>query len=213
MPRSPPSTSFSQSGADASVRASSRKLPAKANPGAGLAIPDLRAQLHDMDTQALDLKLAGMTCAACAARIEKVLNRVEGVHADVNFANETAHVEFDQAKATTDALIEAVRNAGYDAAPAVDPFTQPDAEAKAERERYRRELRVFIVSAVLTAPFIVEMLTMAIGGHAERLACDGWFSLDCHRDCKYHGNAGRREPRPKTIKVPSHTSNVVETNR
>jgi len=120
-----------------------------------------------MDTQALDLKLAGMTCAACAARIEKVLNRVEGVHADVNFANETAHVEFDQAKATTDALIEAVRNAGYDAAPAVDPFTQPDAEAKAEGERYRRELRVFIVSAVLTAPFIVEMLTMAIGGHAE----------------------------------------------
>ena len=120
-----------------------------------------------MDTQAVDLKLAGMTCAACAARIEKVLNRVDGVHADVNFANESAHVEFDRAKATTDALIEAVRNAGYDATPAADPFTQPDDESKAEGERYRAELRVFVVAAVLTAPFIVQMLTMAFGGHTE----------------------------------------------
>ena len=120
-----------------------------------------------METEAVDLKLAGMTCAACAARIEKVLNRVDGVRADVNFATESAHVEFDGAKATTDALIEAVRNAGYDAAPAVDPFTRPDEEAKAEGERYRRELRVFAVSAALTAPFIVQMVTMAMGGHAE----------------------------------------------
>ena len=120
-----------------------------------------------METAAVDLKLAGMTCAACAARIEKVLNRVDGVRADVNFATESAHVEFDRAKTTTDALIEAVRNAGYDAAPAVDPFAQPDEEAKVEGDRYRRELRVFAASLALTAPFIVEMLTMAIGGHAE----------------------------------------------
>jgi Cu+-exporting ATPase len=45
-----------------------------------------------MQTEALDLKLAGMTCAACAARIEKVLNRVDGVRAEVNFATESAHV-------------------------------------------------------------------------------------------------------------------------
>src|SRR5512141_1612849 len=120
-----------------------------------------------METQAVDLKLAGMTCAACAARIEKVLNRVEGVHAEVNFATESAHVEFDRAKATTDALIDAVRNAGYDASPAVDPFTQPGDESKAEGERYRSELRVFVVSAALTAPFSAQMLAMAAGVHAE----------------------------------------------
>jgi Cu+-exporting ATPase len=120
-----------------------------------------------MESQAVDLKLAGMTCAACAARIEKVLNRVEGVRAEVNFATESAHVEFDRAKATTDALIDAVRNAGYDASPAVDPFTQPDDQAKAEGERYRREFRLFVVAAVLTAPFVVQMLAMAAGGHAE----------------------------------------------
>ena len=120
-----------------------------------------------MDTQAVDLKLDGMTCAACAARIEKVLNRVDGVRAEVNFATESAHVEFDRAKATTDALIDAVRNAGYDASPAVDPFTQPDDESKAEGERYRRELRVFLVSAVLTLPFIAQMASMALEMHTE----------------------------------------------
>ena len=48
----------------------------------------------------IDLQLTGMTCAACAARIEKVLNRADGVRAAVNFATETAQVEFDADKAT-----------------------------------------------------------------------------------------------------------------
>ena len=45
-----------------------------------------------MTTRAVDLRLTGMTCAACAARIEKVLNRAPGVTAEVNFATETARV-------------------------------------------------------------------------------------------------------------------------
>ena len=100
-----------------------------------------------METQALDLQLTGMTCAACAARIEKVLNRADGVHAAVNFATETAHVEFDPASATPESLIETVRKAGYDAALAVDPFAQPEQDAQAEALRYRRELSRFVVSA------------------------------------------------------------------
>ncbi len=58
------------------------------------------AIFRTMEARALDLQLTGMTCAACAARIEKVLNRADGVHAAVNFATETAHVEFDADKAT-----------------------------------------------------------------------------------------------------------------
>jgi len=54
-----------------------------------------------METRGLDLQLTGMTCAACAARIERVLNRTEGVRAAVNFATETAHVDFDAARATS----------------------------------------------------------------------------------------------------------------
>ena len=44
----------------------------------------------------LDLPLSGMTCAACAARIEKVLNRLEGVKASVNFATEHARVKLNR---------------------------------------------------------------------------------------------------------------------
>ena len=118
-----------------------------------------------MQTSALDLKLSGMTCAACAARIEKVLNRTEGVRAAVNFATETAHVEFDADKASAQTLIDAVRSAGYDAAPAVDPFAQPEHEAQDEARRYRAELSRFAIAAVLTLPLVAQMTAMAIGRH------------------------------------------------
>jgi Cu+-exporting ATPase len=110
-----------------------------------------------MTHRALDLTLTGMTCAACAARIEKVLNRAPGVKAGVNFATETAHVEFDPARITQEGLIEAVRRAGYDAKPAVDPFAAPDEAARLEARRYRRDLALFAFAALLTLPLVVQM--------------------------------------------------------
>ena len=59
-----------------------------------------------------DLRLTGMTCASCAAKIEGGLNGLEGVAATVNFAVEQAHVEHDPAVGT-DALIRAVASTGY----------------------------------------------------------------------------------------------------
>ena len=128
-----------------------------------------------MATSAVDLQLTGMTCAACAARIEKVLNRTAGVHAAVNFATETAHVEFDAASVTPEALIESVRKAGYDAAPAVDPYAQPGQDARAEADRYRRELSRFVIAAVLTAPLVLQMFTMAADRHD--LALPVWLQF------------------------------------
>ena len=78
-------------------------------------------------------RLTGMTCAACAARIEKVLNRAAGVHAEVNFATETAHVEYDAGKATPQDADR--RRAGARATTrrrAPDPFAQPEQEAIAQ---------------------------------------------------------------------------------
>jgi Cu+-exporting ATPase len=67
----------------------------------------------------VDLAVEGMTCASCVARVEKRLNRVPGAQATVNLALETAHVEVapaeDGSTPTTEALVEAVRAAGYDA--------------------------------------------------------------------------------------------------
>ena len=113
----------------------------------------------------IDLRLSGMTCAACAARIEKVLNRAPGVRAAVNLATESAHVEYDGDQATPQTLIEAVRQAGYDAAPAVDPFAQPEHDAAIEAQRYRRDLARFGVAALLTTPFVIQMILMAFGRH------------------------------------------------
>ena len=59
-----------------------------------------------------DLRLTGMSCASCAAKIEGGLNRLDGVAATVNFAVEQAHVEHDPAVGT-DALIRAVASTGY----------------------------------------------------------------------------------------------------
>lgn len=84
----------------------------------------------------VDLAIEGMTCASCVARVEKKLNRLPGVEATVNLPLESAHVRIDLsdegADATdTDALVAAVRSAGYDATvtrsstPAGRPPTAP----------------------------------------------------------------------------------------
>jgi len=65
-----------------------------------------------------ELELEGMTCAACAARIEKRLNRLDGVEAAVNFATESARVAYDPARTGAEDLFAAVEAAGYGAVPA-----------------------------------------------------------------------------------------------
>lgn len=111
----------------------------------------------------IDLPISGMTCAACAARIEKTLNRMPEVRAAVNFATEKAHVEYPAGHVTPDDLIAAVRKAGYDAQL---PTDDGDAVRKAERlATYRKDLRLFTISAALTLPFLALMLYMLTGQH------------------------------------------------
>jgi P-type Cu+ transporter len=73
----------------------------------------------------VDLDITGMTCASCASRIERKLNKLDGVTASVNYATERAHVSAPE-EVSTDALIETVRQAGYDASlPAAEPTSEP----------------------------------------------------------------------------------------
>ncbi|MER0216947.1 MAG: heavy metal translocating P-type ATPase [Nitrosomonas sp.] len=65
----------------------------------------------------IELPVEGMTCAACAARIEKNLNKLPGVEAAVNFANEKAHVNFDANQVNTETLIKTIEKAGFHIAP------------------------------------------------------------------------------------------------
>jgi len=77
-----------------------------------------------------DLVIGGMTCASCAARVEKKLNKLDGVTATVNLATETAHVSFPDALTVAD-LIATVERTGYTAALPARRAAAPEAGADA----------------------------------------------------------------------------------
>ena len=64
----------------------------------------------------VELPITGMTCASCANRIERKLNKLDGVTASVNYATEKARVEFDPGTVAPEQLVAAVEAAGYQAA-------------------------------------------------------------------------------------------------
>ncbi|MGZ5161214.1 MAG: heavy metal translocating P-type ATPase [Burkholderiales bacterium] len=121
-------------------------------------------QIAHPSQDTVDLALEGMTCAACASRIEHVLNRLPGVSANVNFAAEKARVRYTTNDSNLEQVIAAVRKAGYDAHP-IDPSGRADEIARHEA-CYRHELTRFYISLALTLPFIAQMFAMFIGaGH------------------------------------------------
>ena len=71
---------------------------------------------YDTIKEKVELELSGMTCAACATRIEKTLNKIPGVsQATVNFAMETAHVEYNPAEVSVPDMQQRVEKIGYKA--------------------------------------------------------------------------------------------------
>ncbi|HEX2495347.1 MAG TPA: heavy metal translocating P-type ATPase [Gaiellaceae bacterium] len=98
----------------------------------------------------LRLAIGGMTCASCAARVERKLNTLEGVDATVNYATEEAAVSFDRSSVDVDALVEAVEAAGYSAAPSASVDTEQASETT--HTSLRRRL---VVAALLSAPLTV----------------------------------------------------------
>jgi Cu+-exporting ATPase len=105
----------------------------------------------------IDLKLKGMSCAACAARIEKKLNKTEGIKkAVVNFATEKASVEYDSSRVKVSDIIKAVEALGYNAEQAGEVSRDREKE---QREKEIKRLRMeLIVSAVLSSPLVMAML-------------------------------------------------------
>ncbi len=95
-------------------------------------------------SERVQLDIEGMTCASCAARIERKLNKLEGVEATVNYATEQASVAYDPEHVTLADLVVAVEAAGYG--------VRRGAEAGASDETIRLRL---VVATVLTAPLTV----------------------------------------------------------
>ena len=117
--------------------------------------------------QSLDLAISGMTCAACATRIEAVLGKLPGVSANVNFATEKASIRYVPGLADAGAMIAAVRRAGYEAREATSDSRAADKARKAAA--YRAELKRFWISVVLTLPLVAQMGAMFTGEHQDIL--------------------------------------------
>ncbi|WP_435849067.1 heavy metal translocating P-type ATPase [Streptomyces lavendulocolor] len=109
----------------------------------------------------VDLSITGMTCASCAARIERKLNKLPGVSASVNFATANARVAYPD-ETTPQKLIEVVKATGYGASLPAPPAADAGATATggggpaSEEERHVRALRDrLLVSVALTVPVVV----------------------------------------------------------
>jgi len=103
----------------------------------------------------IELAIGGMTCAACANRVERKLNKMAGVSATVNYATEKASVSYP-AEVTPEELVATVEAAGYRAELPRPPAADPTAEPDDPTARHARSLRDrVLVSAVLAVPVIL----------------------------------------------------------
>ena len=106
----------------------------------------------------LELPITGMTCASCANRIERKLNKLDGVTATVNYATETAYVEHEDGIAA-DQLIAAVEAAGYQAAL---PTAETETDQPAEQDPTARLRNRLLISALLSVPVLLISMISAL---------------------------------------------------
>jgi Cu+-exporting ATPase len=119
--------------------------------------------LADKQTmESVELQLEGMTCASCAARIERELNKLEGVDATVNFATERATVDFDSGHADVEQLINTVKQTGFGA-------SLPQAAPRDEPSTLFSQL---LASIFLTLPLVVLAMASATQFHGWK-----WLAL------------------------------------
>ena len=114
-----------------------------------------------MATEHLELPIVGMTCASCAARVEKSLNGIDGVAAAVNYATEKATVDYDPAAVDSHELVDAVTAAGYEAVLPAAPADAPaeDGEDGDPTAALRNRL---LISAALSLPVLVISMIPAL---------------------------------------------------
>ncbi|MDE9799078.1 heavy metal translocating P-type ATPase [Staphylococcus delphini] len=128
-------------------------------------------------TQEETFKIAGMTCAACSARIERVLQREAGIdQINVNLVMENGTVKYDPSQITIEEIYERVAKIGYEAF----PMETKDETAKRKSDELKRQKAKFIISLILALPLLYTMF-----GHFSFLSfipvpdllMNGWFQF------------------------------------
>ncbi|WP_019007632.1 heavy metal translocating P-type ATPase [Cohnella laeviribosi] len=132
---------------------------------------------YDTVKEAVDFEISGMTCAACAARIEKGLSKLPGVYkATVNLALETARVEYSPAEVSASDMVRKVEQLGYKAA--IKQEKQESADHR--KKEIKRQQKKLLISSLLSLPLLWAMV-----GHfsftawiwVPELFMNPWFQL------------------------------------
>ena len=148
-----------------------------------LHLKDVVEKIHGVGfrvpAQRVELALTGMTCANCAANIERALSKkVSGVlDASVNFATERVSVNYIPGVSNIDDIVEAIENAGYGAIPPDDSPAEKDTEQKARDAEIRDQTRKFIVGVLFALPLFVFSMArdFSLIGHWSHAAWVNWF--------------------------------------
>lgn len=128
-------------------------------------------------TQEETFKITGMTCAACSARIERVLQREAGIdQINVNLVMENGTVKYDPSQISIEEIYERVAKIGYEAF----PMETKDETAKRKSDELKRQKGKFIISLILALPLLYTMF-----GHfsflgfipVPELLMNGWFQF------------------------------------
>lgn len=144
-------------------------------------IGELRGKIEALGygtvTEQADFNITGMTCAACATRIEKGLSRLPGVETvNVNLALETAHVEYTAGVLDRAGIVDKVQQLGYGAIPQGEG---PDLFEQRQRETARK-LWKWVISAVLSLPLLWAMVghfSFTSWMYVPELFMNPWFQL------------------------------------
>jgi len=121
-----------------------------------------------------ELDVMGMTCAACSSRIEKVLNKQEGIkEATVNLTTENATVEYNPGLIDEKAIIDRIKKLGYDAKVKAD---KQEKQSQKEKELQKMKWKLAI-SAILSIPLLVTMLDHLLGISLPSIFMNPWFQF------------------------------------
>ncbi|MDI3309975.1 MAG: heavy metal translocating P-type ATPase [Thermoanaerobacterium sp.] len=124
-------------------------------------IDDMTRKIEDLGYGVVrdkaDLVLIGMSCASCATKIEKTLNKLPGVYkANVNFATEEASVEYNSDAISVEQMTKAIRDIGYDAKQKKDSAL--DYEKNEREAEIKKTKAMVIISSILTFPLLLAMV-------------------------------------------------------
>lgn len=112
-------------------------------------------------SKSVRLSVEGMSCGSCASRVDKALNGLDGVEdASVNLASDSAEVTYSE-KLSVDDLVQAVKNAGYEAHEVVDR----DKQMREQREQQAKEMRTLKGQLWLSTLLTLPVFLLAMGNH------------------------------------------------